>query len=199
MKILMVDTSSTAASVAVIVDGNVLGHFHVSTEQTHSEKLMPMLDALLNAVTLKVSDFDAFGVCEGPGSFTGVRIGIATIKAFAQAFQKPVYRFSSLELIAASTLGEEREILTLIDAKRGQSYFGRYRWEKNHLTCIEEGHASTQALMEEHSRPDVCILDATPSVHHAVHLLMDKTPVHYDAVCANYMKPSQAERDQTCV
>ena len=81
MKILGIDTSSMAASVAVIEDNKLICEYTINTKKTHSQKLMPMIENMLSLSDLNVRELDAIAVCEGPGSFTGLRIGMATAKA----------------------------------------------------------------------------------------------------------------------
>ena len=83
MKILGIDTSSMAASVAVIEDNKLICEYTINTKKTHSQKLMPMIENMLSLSDLNVREIDAIAVCEGPGSFTGLRIGMATEKGIA--------------------------------------------------------------------------------------------------------------------
>ena len=99
MKILGIDTSSMAASVAVIEDNKLICEY---TIKTHSQKLMPMIENMLNLSDLNVCEIDAIAVCEGPGSFTGLRIGMATAKAIAHVNDIPVIGVNSLEVLAAN-------------------------------------------------------------------------------------------------
>lgn len=83
MKILALDTSTTVGSVAITEDDNLLYEIKMNNGMTHSENVMPMIDEALNRLGLKISDIDVFAVAEGPGSFTGLRIGVATVKGLA--------------------------------------------------------------------------------------------------------------------
>ncbi|MGM9665665.1 MAG: tRNA (adenosine(37)-N6)-threonylcarbamoyltransferase complex dimerization subunit type 1 TsaB, partial [Eubacteriales bacterium] len=83
MKILALDTTAKTATAAVLEDEKLLGIYTVNTENTHSETLLPMIKSLLSSLSLDVSSIDAFAVSIGPGSFTGVRIGVATVKGLA--------------------------------------------------------------------------------------------------------------------
>jgi len=100
MKLLSIDTSTQTASVAVIESGKVIGEMMLNTPLTHSQKLMPLIESLIGQLSLKIKDFDGFCVCQGPGSFTGVRIGISTVKAFAQAHGGFVVTETSMGLLA---------------------------------------------------------------------------------------------------
>ena len=90
MKILGIDTSSMAASVAVIEDNKLICEYTINTKKTHSQKLMPMIENMLSLSDLSIREMDAVAICEGPGSFTGLRIGMATAKAFAHVNDIPL-------------------------------------------------------------------------------------------------------------
>lgn len=92
MKILAIDTSSKICSVAIMEDDRKIIELHSDDEKTHSVKLMPMIDEAFKTSNLSLDNIDLLVACVGPGSFTGVRIGIATIKAFADAKKLPVAR-----------------------------------------------------------------------------------------------------------
>lgn len=223
MKALVIDTSSTAASVALFSDNQLLGSFFTNTKQTHSQKLMPIVHALLEQTDTRVSDIDAYYVCEGPGSFTGVRIGIATVKGFAQPFGAPVHAFSSMFLIASGIRRHEGIIIPLIDAKRGDVYYGVYEWDGDRLMTLEEGVEPLEQLLvyledKYPSQSKLLVGDAMVSypdafktadnflvghldegVPKASNLSVesvecDETATVYN-IKANYMRKSQAERD----
>ena len=139
MKLLGIDTSTQTASVAVFEDGAILGEMLLNTPLTHSQKLMPMVESLLTQLNLKVKDFDGYYVATGPGSFTGVRIGVSTVKGFAQAHRKPIVACSSVELLALGNLQHEGLIVSILDAKRETAFFGVYRSNGERLKKIREG------------------------------------------------------------
>ncbi|NLG92130.1 MAG: tRNA (adenosine(37)-N6)-threonylcarbamoyltransferase complex dimerization subunit type 1 TsaB, partial [Clostridiales bacterium] len=100
MRILAIDSSATAASVALVEDGKVLGEFYINTKLTHSQTLMPMIDNVLKCMRADLQSVDLFAVSSGPGSFTGIRIGIASVKGLAMAQDKPCVGVSTLEAMA---------------------------------------------------------------------------------------------------
>ena len=136
MKILAVDTSSTVATVAVSCDGVLLGEYTVNHGLTHSQRLLPMTDELLSSLGLSADDIDVFAVSTGPGSFTGLRIGIATIKGFAFAKNKPVVSVSGLEAMAYNCLNTDYIICPLMDARAGQVYNALYKRFRGGLKTI---------------------------------------------------------------
>ena len=133
MKILGIDTSSMAASVAVIEDNKLICEYTINTKKTHSQKLMPMIENMLNLSDLNVRELDAIAVCEGPGSFTGLRIGMATAKAIAHVNDIPVIGVNSLEVLAANMNLCDKKICSILDAQRNQVYTGRYHYEGTKL------------------------------------------------------------------
>ncbi|WP_353093027.1 tRNA (adenosine(37)-N6)-threonylcarbamoyltransferase complex dimerization subunit type 1 TsaB [Tissierella praeacuta] len=135
MKILALDTSTMMATCAVLDENRVLGEYSLNQEETHSEKLVPMVKEVLDSLDLKVSDIDLYGVAIGPGSFTGLRIGVATIKAFAHLFKKPVVGISTLEALAFN-LPYGEIVVPMIDARRDRVYTGIYTWENGKIKTI---------------------------------------------------------------
>ena len=100
MRILAFDSTAVAASVCLLENGNVVGEFFINTKLTHSRTLMPMAQALLNAVDIPLENVDCFAVAHGPGSFTGVRIGVSTVKGLAAPKNTPCFPVSSLASFA---------------------------------------------------------------------------------------------------
>ena len=102
MKILSIDTSSEIAQVAVLENKNVLKEIHNQSKKEHSETLMPMIDELMKSLNLTLDNIDLIACTKGPGSFTGIRIGLATVKAFSDAKKIPIVGVNSLEALAYS-------------------------------------------------------------------------------------------------
>lgn len=151
MKILSIDTSSKICSVAITEDANTIVELCSHDEKTHSIKLMPMIDEALSKASLTLDDINLLACSVGPGSFTGVRIGIATAKAFADVKNIPVTGVTSLEGLAynlirssASFVEVENTLFcSMIDAKNSNVYCGLYCYSNNCLTQIAD-------LMAEH-------------------------------------------------
>ncbi len=123
MRILAVDTTTPDGSIAVVEDGRVLGELAVRSSSTHSARLLSSIDFLLGALSLDVRALDGFAVAPGPGSFTGIRIGLSTVKALAFASGKPVAAVSSLAALASRLAAEGwTRIAPMIDAKKGEVY-----------------------------------------------------------------------------
>ena len=130
MKVLSIDTSSKIASIAIIEDGRVLDEMHVLSEEEHSQTLMPMIEKIFNDNNMDLDEIDLIGCSRGPGSFTGIRIGIATAKAFSDAKNIPLIGIDSLEALAYSVVikkeNNDCEILAMINAKNDNVYAATY-------------------------------------------------------------------------
>jgi tRNA threonylcarbamoyladenosine biosynthesis protein TsaB len=127
MIILAVDTATTSCSVAIIDKKCVLAEVTLLREETHTKHLMDMIHTAIGFSGLKLSDLDGFAVVRGPGSFTGLRIGITTVKGLAAGLKKPLVGISSLETLAMQASHSPYLICPLLDARRGEVYFSRYR------------------------------------------------------------------------
>lgn len=132
MKILGLDTSTMMASCAVIDEGEVLGEYSINQDRGHAENLVPMIEEMMENINLKVEDIDLFAVTIGPGSFTGLRIGVATMKAFAHLYNKPIIGINTLEALAYN-LGFQITRVPMIDARRNRVYTAIYSYEHGKL------------------------------------------------------------------
>ena len=128
MIILAIDTSCEQASCALYIDGVITDKKSAEDKKKHSSVLMPMVMGFLSENNLKVSDVDKFAVGCGPGSFTGIRIGIAAVKAMAYAVEKPVAAGKSLDVLANKYDGTVQTVCPMIDARNRQVYTAIYRW-----------------------------------------------------------------------
>ena len=124
MKILSIDTSSDICSVAVLEDENLIEELNKTDSKTHSENLMPLIDDLFAKANLSLADISLIACSIGPGSFTGIRIGIASVKAMAEVMNIPVIGVTSLETLAYLNSSPSCYTVSLIDAKNNQVYCG---------------------------------------------------------------------------
>lgn len=138
MKILGIDSSGLVAGVAVVCDSDLVGEFTVNYKKTHSQTLLPMLDELAKMIDLDLNTVDAFAVAGGPGSFTGLRIGSATVKGFALALDKPVISVPTVDALAYNLCGHRDVVCPLMDARRNQAYTGLYRFDGNRMQTLKE-------------------------------------------------------------
>lgn len=134
MKIFACDSTAKTASVALCEDNILLAEFTQNGGNTHSETLLPMTEVLLNSMKTDIDEIDIFAVSEGPGSFTGVRIGAATVKGFAHRKNKPCIGVSTLEALATNlSFGENKIIIPVMDARRGQFYTAKFAFKDGEL------------------------------------------------------------------
>jgi tRNA threonylcarbamoyladenosine biosynthesis protein TsaB len=149
--ILALDTSSPTGSLAVLRDEKVIGIVSTLAEETYSSRMFRHLEFLLQELSLKLADFDLFAVAAGPGSFTGLRVGLAAAKGWAEVYKKPVVGISVLEAIAAQSYSTATVLVAASDARRGEIYYGVYRRGKNSLAlegeeCVARPEEFLQAM-----------------------------------------------------
>ena len=125
--ILSLDTSSPSGSVAVLRDQALIGVISTRGEENYSSRMFRHLEFLLNDLSLKLGQFDLFAVSAGPGSFTGLRVGLTAAKGWAEVYKKPVVGVSALEAVAIQCRALTAAVVPVLDARRGQVYFGVYR------------------------------------------------------------------------
>ncbi|SFI37358.1 tRNA threonylcarbamoyl adenosine modification protein YeaZ [Pseudobutyrivibrio sp. OR37] len=124
--ILGIDGSGLVASVAIVEDGNLIGEYTTGYKKTHSQTLLPMLDALSTMVELDLNSIDAIAVAAGPGSFTGLRIASATAKGLGLSLGCPIVSVPTVDALAFNLWGNTGIICPIMDARRGQVYTGLY-------------------------------------------------------------------------
>ncbi|MBU0743142.1 tRNA (adenosine(37)-N6)-threonylcarbamoyltransferase complex dimerization subunit type 1 TsaB [bacterium] len=166
MLCLALDTSTTWGRFAIAEDGNVLRYQPFNVTGTYADALLPVIDDLLDAAGRDRRDLDAVAVCRGPGSFTGVRIGVATAKGMAWSLGCSLYAVSTLEAMAGAMLAENQAYawaVPVLDARRGEVFAAVYRRRDD---WVEE------ILPPAPRRPDACwreLLAAVPSPEASVY------------------------------
>lgn len=171
MKILAVDTSANVAAAAITCNGQLVAEGILNHKKTHSEKIMPMIDELLRDSETDIKDIDLFAAANGPGSFTGLRIGVSTVKGLAHAMNKPVVGISTLAGLAYNIPFADGLISPIMDARRQQVYNGVYRMNGGELTEIIAPRAlSLEECMEGFSDEE------------KVYFLGDGVPVYRDII-----------------
>ncbi|MBO7318951.1 MAG: tRNA (adenosine(37)-N6)-threonylcarbamoyltransferase complex dimerization subunit type 1 TsaB [Clostridia bacterium] len=141
MKILAVDTSAVCASVAVTQDGKILSESSINTELTHSRTLMPMIDAVLRNGEIAMESIDMFACSVGPGSFTGIRIGVAAIKGLCDALSKKCVPVSTLEALAYNLIGRNCTAVSVMDARCNQVYCAVFLVDGEEVSRLTEDMA----------------------------------------------------------
>ena len=172
MKILAVDSSGLVASVAVVEDDALLAEYTMNYKKTHSQTLLPMLNEIKEMIDLNLDSIDYIAVAAGPGSFTGLRIGSATVKGMGLALQKDIVEVPTLEGLAFNLCGTDKFVCPLMDAKRNQVYTGIY--------CFtEKDHGWIMETIWEQCAVDVRdIIAACNELGHEVIFLGDGVPVY---------------------
>jgi tRNA threonylcarbamoyladenosine biosynthesis protein TsaB len=150
--ILALDTSSPAGSLAVLRDEKIIGVISTWTEETYSSRMFRHLEFLLRELRLDLNQFDLFAVASGPGSFTGLRVGLAAVKGWAEVYNKPAAGVSALEAVAAQAHSTAPLLMPVLDAYRGEIYFGFYRRQGSGLALEGEECVMTRAEFVEEVR-----------------------------------------------
>ena len=157
MKLLLVDTSTTTCSVSLTIDGQLAAEQLLTGERSQSGLILSSVDALLTATGLNLHDLDGFGVALGPGSFTGVRIGVATVKGFALATGKPAVGFSSLAMLAMNLPWTRVPVCPMFDARKQEVYTGLYRCNGMPDTIIPDCVISPESFVKQLNGPTVFV------------------------------------------
>jgi tRNA threonylcarbamoyladenosine biosynthesis protein TsaB len=172
MKILAVDSSGLVASVAVVEDGVTLAEYTMNYKKTHSQTLLPMLNEIKEMVDLDLNSIDYIAVAAGPGSFTGLRIGSATVKGMGLALKKDIVEVPTLEGLAFNLCGTDKYVCPLMDARRNQVYTGIYRF------TTEDHEWKMEAVCEQCAVDVREIIAICNELGHEVIFLGDGVPVY---------------------
>ena len=179
MKILALDSSGLVASVAVAQDDNLIGEYTVNYKKTHSQTLLPMLDAVAKMIELDLKTVDAIAVAKGPGSFTGLRIGAATAKGLGLALDVPLIEIPTVDGLAYNLWGAKDLVCPLMDARRNQTYTGIYAFEGGEMQVLEPQCAVDISK----------IVEKINGLRRAVVFLGDGVPVFRDYISEHVQVP----------
>lgn len=172
MKILGIDSSGLVASAAILSEETVVAEFTVNNKQTHSQTLLPMLDEVIRYSGIALEEIDAIAVAAGPGSFTGLRIGAATVKGLGLVLDKPIIPVPTLEGLAYQLAESDGLICPIMDARRSQVYTGVYRMNDGEMETVIE-----QCAMDIHD-----LLHTLAEYSDKVHFLGDGVAVYHDVI-----------------
>ncbi len=136
MKVLAVDSSGLVASVALVSDKELVAEYTVNYKKTHSQTLLPMLDEISKMASIDLKDVDAIAISKGPGSFTGLRIGSATVKGLGLVLGTPIIPVPTVDGLAYNLYKAKGIICPLMDARRNQVYTGLYKWEEDEFVVV---------------------------------------------------------------
>lgn len=135
---LGIETSSVVASIAIINDKEILGEMSINHPNTHSQKLMPLINNLFEQLDLKIKDIDLIAVANGPGSFTGIRIGITTAKALAHKDNIPLVAISTLDSLANNLINYTGKVISIIDARRKKVFVKEFNVSNREIIIQKE-------------------------------------------------------------
>lgn len=218
MKILAIDTSSKICGVAILENDNLIDEINLDNGRTHSENLMPIVKEILEKNNLKLNDINLISCSVGPGSFTGIRIGVSSVKAMAEVLNIPVATIDSLETLALNDSSEKIKV-SLIDARNNQVYCGifdeNYNKKEEYLAddiltvieqikkyeniiCIGDGAIIHKDLIEQNIQ-NVCFAKENTQSARCVGLFGYKKYLNNeietaDTITPMYLRKSQAER-----
>lgn len=171
MKILALDSSGMVATVAIVEDDILQAEYTINYKKTHSQTLLPMLDAVRNMIELDLASIDAIAIAAGPGSFTGLRIGAATAKGLGQALDKPLIEVPTLEGLAYNLCGSAGLVCPLMDARRNQVYTGIYEF-------VSSNHSWELCTLKEQCAVDInVVIEELNKLGREVTFLGDGVPV----------------------
>jgi tRNA threonylcarbamoyladenosine biosynthesis protein TsaB len=221
MRVLALETSTLAGGVALCEDGRVVGLSLLDVALTHSERLMAMVDRLLEDCRWRLAEIEGLAVSIGPGSFTGLRVGAATVKGLALALGLPVAPVPTLDALAANLPFADAPVCPVLDARKGEVYLALYRWNGRVMERQSEYLALPPHLAAERLPTPVIVLgDGVPACRpHAARLgrevhvappaqsvpsaavigqiaqamLADGRGINGDALEPLYLRPSEAE------
>lgn len=185
MKILGVDSTATAASAAVWCDGKILSMNFSNTGLTHSQTLMPMISNTLEMAGITVNDIDIFAVSSGPGSFTGVRIGVAAVKGMAQPLNKPCMELSTTEVIAKPLENTGCYAVAVMDARCNQVYTAQFDCSKGFERVTSDSAITIDELGEQLKSvelPIVLIGDGTSVAYNKLKYILNNVSCANDSV-----------------
>lgn len=140
MNILSIETSSVVASVAISNDQGILGEITINHPRMHSQKLMPIIKYIFSNLTLTIKDINLIAVSNGPGSFTGVRIGLTTAKALAHPFNIPIVTISTLDSLAMNLSAFNGKVISVIDGRRKKVFIKTFEFDKGKIVKKSTAH-----------------------------------------------------------
>lgn len=206
MKILAIECSAVPASCAILQDGKIIASSFVNVRLTHSQTLLPMAVAAMNSAGINCEEIDGFAVSHGPGSFTGIRIGISAVKGLAAPKNTPCVGVSALESMAYNFIDTECTVCAVMDARCNQVYNAVFRIENGNVQRITPDRAlMCQDLAEElkqQSGKIIIVGDGTeifaPFVEHNENILLSHPTRRYQsAVGVAFLAEKAFKNNQT--
>ncbi|WP_062352587.1 tRNA (adenosine(37)-N6)-threonylcarbamoyltransferase complex dimerization subunit type 1 TsaB [Bacillus kwashiorkori] len=150
MKILAIDTTTDVLGIGIATEDSIIGEYVTNVKKNHAVRVLPAMERLVADCNLLINDMDKIVVSHGPGSYTGVRIGVTVAKTLAWSLNIPIVGVSSLKLMAATARHFQGFISPLIDARRGNIYTGLYQWKNNKIVeVVEDRHISSEDWVKQ--------------------------------------------------
>ncbi|MBN1547083.1 MAG: tRNA (adenosine(37)-N6)-threonylcarbamoyltransferase complex dimerization subunit type 1 TsaB [Syntrophaceae bacterium] len=175
MNTLAIDTSGKTLGIAVLKDSQILCEIFLNTGLNHSLILLPEIDKALNSVNIALADIDLFVATSGPGSFTGLRIGLSTLKGLALSWQKPLVGVSTLEALAHNICDDQRLICPILKGPMAEIYAGVYRYQYPAYYCVLEDRVTEiNQLSQEIKEPVIFIGEGAMYWHEAIQKALEK-------------------------
>ena len=222
MKILAIDTSTPSGSIALLEDDQLIAESTTCIQKTHAERLLPSIKTLLDNIGIKPEDIDGFALTTGPGSFTGLRIGLSTIKGLSWSLNKPVVGVSTLEALAMNIPYSDKPVCPMLDARKKEVYAAVYKCNNNLPECIMPDTAlSPDNLINKIKEPTIFLGDGIKVYGNLIKNMLKDTaviaPAHLwqikassvgllawkkfksgniespESIRLNYLRPSEAE------
>jgi len=166
MNILAIDTSNQVLGIAILSKEQIIGEMITNLKQNQTSRLMPAIHQLMKDIDMEPNQLDKIVVAKGPGSYTGVRIGVTTAKSLAWGLAIPVVGVSSLEVLAYQGRFYQSLICPFFDARRGRIYTGIYRWTDHKMNLVlEETNISMVDWLEQIKKYDQEIMFLSPNIH----------------------------------
>ena len=197
MKILFIDTSSFFVSIGIIDDNKILKLYQEEVRDDMSSKIMPVISDLFDSVAFSIRDIDKIFVVNGPGSFTGVRIGVTIAKVLAWSLKKELIAISSLEYLA-TTNTNSKYIIPMIDARRGYVYGAVY--DSNLEPVVEDCYAPLESFNSYFNEGTIVSLDPIENSvkpNYDILKIIDKhindSSANFYSLKPNYLKKTEAE------
>ncbi|MBI5847825.1 MAG: tRNA (adenosine(37)-N6)-threonylcarbamoyltransferase complex dimerization subunit type 1 TsaB [Nitrospirae bacterium] len=153
MKILAIETSTMLGGVAIADEKGLIAETRLNVKSTHSERLMATIDEQLRQSELALCDIDVFAVASGPGSFTGLRIGLSTAKGLCYATGRPLVLVPTLDAYARSFPFSRHPVCVMLDARRGEVYAAVYQWSGGFVKLLDEVSAAPEDLFRDVDSP----------------------------------------------
>ncbi|GJL54167.1 MAG: tRNA (adenosine(37)-N6)-threonylcarbamoyltransferase complex dimerization subunit type 1 TsaB [Nitrospirales bacterium] len=185
MRILAVETATSQQSVAILEDSEVLGSQRIDAQGSHTRRLIPTIDALLQSLQLKLVDMTGLAVSIGPGSFTGLRAGLATMTGFRVALNLPLVTVPTLEAMAWNFRVEHQLVYPMLKARSNELYWAGFRWEMGELRRVTDDQVgSIETLLQSLKEP---VLSLGEGWLHCQHAIKELSPLLSSAPSDTHM------------